>query len=408
VSGDENGSAWGDTRKRRQEDIHLGEPGFLHKVMRRRKLEAVFLFVTSRCNSRCRTCFYHDKLNSGDDLGLGEMERISATAPRFDKLWLSGGEPFLREDLADIVGLFYRNNGIRVVNMPTNGLLEEKIDRIVTRILDECPGLTVHLNFSLDGLGETHDAVRGVPGNFRRTVAAMDRMHRKLCDHPRFLQNVATVITPDARNELLELGAYLLEKGNTDAHFFEICRGNPLDPSIQSMTADQLVSLHRELFPLFDAQADHLFERFNPIQRKLARWYYLGFMKFITELQEANLERPGDWGMTCTAGITTLVIDHNGAFRACEVRPPVGRLQDYDFDVGAVLESEAMRREIHEIGGGRRANCWCTHSCWIMSSLKFSPKTLLFRIPAAHRRSRAWLRDSTALPEVDTVRIEAG
>jgi len=34
-----------------EEDIHQGEPGLLHKLMRRKKLEGFFLFVTSRCNS---------------------------------------------------------------------------------------------------------------------------------------------------------------------------------------------------------------------------------------------------------------------------------------------------------------------------------------------------------------------
>jgi molybdenum cofactor biosynthesis enzyme MoaA len=41
----------------------------------------LFLFVTSRCNLVCRTCFYFDKLNSLDDLTADEIGRISETAP---------------------------------------------------------------------------------------------------------------------------------------------------------------------------------------------------------------------------------------------------------------------------------------------------------------------------------------
>ena len=74
-----------------QEDIHMGEPGFLHKLFRRKRLEGVFLFITGQCNSRCRTCFYHEKLNKNNDLAFDQIRRISETSPRFDKLWLSGG-----------------------------------------------------------------------------------------------------------------------------------------------------------------------------------------------------------------------------------------------------------------------------------------------------------------------------
>jgi molybdenum cofactor biosynthesis enzyme MoaA len=59
--------------------------------VRGRQFNSLFLFITSRCNSLCRTCFYFDKLNSTDDLTPAEIARISETAPPFRKLWLSGG-----------------------------------------------------------------------------------------------------------------------------------------------------------------------------------------------------------------------------------------------------------------------------------------------------------------------------
>jgi len=93
----------------------------------RRQFNSLFLFVTSRCNSLCRTCFFFDKLNSKDDPTNEEIARTSETAPPFRKLWISGGDPFLREGLAEIVAGFVRRNGVRNVNLPTNGLLPEKI-----------------------------------------------------------------------------------------------------------------------------------------------------------------------------------------------------------------------------------------------------------------------------------------
>ena len=77
--------------------------------------------------------------------------------------------------------------------------------------------------------------------------------------------------------------------------------------------------------------------------------------------------------MPCTAG-TPIVIDHNGRLRACRnARHRGGSLHDYDFDVRRALkESEVMRQEVEAIP---KANCWCTHSCFIQeSSGKLSAK----------------------------------
>jgi Fe-coproporphyrin III synthase len=61
-------------------------------------LDTLIFFVTSTCNSKCRTCFYWKELNAHDDLTFAEIERVSETMPPFREIWLSGGEPTLREE----------------------------------------------------------------------------------------------------------------------------------------------------------------------------------------------------------------------------------------------------------------------------------------------------------------------
>ena len=85
-------------------------------------LNTLILFVTSRCNARCETCFYWEELNRPGDLTFEEIEALSAGMPRFHELWLSGGEPMMRPRLAEILGMFYHRNGVRTLNLPTNGL----------------------------------------------------------------------------------------------------------------------------------------------------------------------------------------------------------------------------------------------------------------------------------------------
>ncbi len=366
--------------------------------VRAREFSSLFLFVTSRCNSLCRTCFYFDKLNSPDDLTTPQMERISASAPPFRKLWLSGGEPFLREELAEIVAMFVGRNGVRNVNLPTNGLLPEKIFRSVDRMLELCPDVSIDLNFSLDGLANTHDAIRGVPNNFKKTLATMEEAERRYRGVRRLRRNVLTVITRENYNEIVGLGLHLMENARIDGQYFEVVRGAAPDASLKILTREGVAALHRRLMPFHRRYADKLFEHLAPGVRHFAKMFYLGNLRFHFDLHEQCLESPKKWPMACTAGETSIVIDHNGRFRACEMRGIVGNLADFDYDVRRALASEAMQEEV---GAIPKANCWCTHSCFIQDSSKFQPSVQLFHIPWAWFRQRI-----DRLPEMPAAELE--
>src|SRR5579863_3349720 len=97
-----------------------------HSLGRKKRLGTLIFFVTSVCNARCRTCFYWQELNQRGDLTWAEIEMLSRSMPPFTDLWLSGGEPMLRRDLTRIIRLFCETNGVRWINLPTNGLLPER------------------------------------------------------------------------------------------------------------------------------------------------------------------------------------------------------------------------------------------------------------------------------------------
>lgn len=387
-------------------DAATGEPGYFNKLIRRKKLESVFLFITSKCQSKCRTCFNHANLNRDDDLTFEQMKTISETAGPFDKLWLSGGEPYLRKDMVDIIAIFHENNGVKTINLPTNGLAKDNIVRMTGELLDRCPKLTIHLNFSLDGLGKTHDNIRGVPGNFLKTVDTIETVRELYGERKNLMVNIATVITSEAYDQMLELAGYIAQKGLCDLHIHEVLRGDLPDPDLKVISLDQVKKLNAELSPVMDLGAKRLFKDLKQ-GKKIARLTYIGIMSFMEMIKEQNHEGPSHWGMKCTAGDTTFVIDANGDFRSCEMRPPIGNLKDYDFNLQAAYDSSVMKREVYEIGGGVRANCWCTHGCWITSSLKFSPWSILVRLPLAYRRKEKMIKTMPPLPVVDIEAIEA-
>lgn len=378
----------------------MGIPLFQYArdLVRPKELESVFLFVTSSCNSLCRTCFYWEELNQGRDLSFEQIATLSRTAPPFHKLWISGGEPFLRKELAEIIELFYVNNGMRHVNLPTNGLLPKQLGSVVERVLERCPELTVDLNFSLDGLANTHDAIRGVPNNFEKTLATMRLAEERWRGERRLRRNVVSCITTENYRELVALGLKMMRETESDGHYFEIIRGDPMDPELKRLEPAELEQLHRRLMWFHEQYAEGLFAHLGWASRRLAKMYYLGNIKLHFDLHQQNHYSNRAWPMPCTAGETTIVIDHDGSFRSCEMRGKLGTLADFGFDLGAALDSRQMRQEIADIP---QAQCWCTHSCFIHTSTKFSPKVMLFHIPWAYLKQR-WER----LPESELAEFE--
>ena len=149
----------------------------IRSTRREKRLGTVILFVTSRCNSFCRTCFYHEELNHPGDMSLSQIAKLSRTMPPITDLWLSGGEPTLRRDLSAIIDTFISNNGVQRLIVPTNGLVKGRVYEIVDRTL-ACHPIHLYLNVALDGYGATHDRIRGVPGHWKRRSTASARWLR--------------------------------------------------------------------------------------------------------------------------------------------------------------------------------------------------------------------------------------
>jgi len=107
------------------------------------------------------------RLNSSkNELTLEEIKRFlaSKTLKNLVILSLTGGEPFLRDDIADIAIVASEMiPQLRDFRVATNGTLTEKITSAIETVLTETD-LDVSIKLSLDGFEETHDKVRRVPG----------------------------------------------------------------------------------------------------------------------------------------------------------------------------------------------------------------------------------------------------
>lgn len=130
------------------------------------KRPVVIWNVTQRCNLKCRHC-YADATPKAttNELSYLEAKDMLEDLAQFGSpaILFSGGEPFLRSDLVDLVH-FATRMGLRAV-ISSNGTL---ITKKRAEELKEA-GLS-YIGISLDGLGQTHDQFRGVEGAFQKAL----------------------------------------------------------------------------------------------------------------------------------------------------------------------------------------------------------------------------------------------
>ena len=148
--------------------------------------------VTNRCNSRCKTCHIHQ--NKSEELGLDEWRQVFQSLGKAP-FWttFSGGEPFLRSDFFELVRSLCEHCRPSVINIPTNGLLSDPIPAVVKQITDYCRRAQIIINVSLDGIGENHDAIRGVPGNYEKALQTLKDLKRLTA--PNLSLGIHTVIS---------------------------------------------------------------------------------------------------------------------------------------------------------------------------------------------------------------------
>ena len=106
-------------------------------------------------------------------------------------------------DLAEIVASAYEHCRPLAITIPTNGLLGDRIAETCDRIAAACPQSNVGINLSLDEVGERHDQIRGVPGNWEKamgTWAALKQLRR-----PNLTLSIHTVISRHNVQRLTEI-----------------------------------------------------------------------------------------------------------------------------------------------------------------------------------------------------------
>ena len=332
---------------------------------KRRPVHYTF-FLTKRCNAKCPFCFYLSEkdgpADTADELSLDEIRKVSSSMG--DLLWLafSGGEIFLRDDLVEITMVFYRTNRPSIILLPTNGLMPGVIREKVGTILKSCPNSMVVVKLSLEGTEGMNDSIRG-EGSFKKTMETYSALGQLLDEYPNFELGINTVFcsrNQDSMDKLIEL-VNGMEKIKT--HTVSLIRGNIADKGLKEVDMEKY-------YDTVNKMAVNLRERTSSVYRfrgaKLKAAQDILQRSLIYETYTRNRQM-----VPCHAGRLNLVVSETGDVYPCELlEKKLGNIREIEYDIKKLLKSRQARETIRSI---RKDGCFCTHECYFMTNILFSP-----------------------------------
>lgn len=281
-------------------------------------------------------------------------------------LWLafSGGEIFLREDLADVAATFYRKNKPAIMLFPTNGLLPEVIREKTERILKDCPKSIITVKLSLDGLYERHDETRNTPGSFDKAMQT-HRLLAELVDrYPNFELGVNTVFCSENQDEMDGIMDFVKGMRNIRTHTLSLVRGNLLDKSFKQVDRQKYRKAIERLECNLKDGSSKVY-RFRGGRVKAAQDILQRRLIHRTEQEKRRV-------IPCYAGRLNVVLRENGDVFPCEILAgKMGNIRDSGYDINRVLKTAAAADIIRSVGN---KECYCTHECYFITNILFNPR----------------------------------
>ncbi len=227
----------------------------------------LILYPTNRCNLNCRQCPVNKMIDN--DLSMIEIEKVASWD--VTKIGILGGEPYMRDDLEDIVEAF----GNRPVTIYTNGLLVEEENVIPD----------VNYCISIDGGRKNHNYWRG-EGTWQKAINTLEMLSTKQENNIRSLW-IRMTYTNDNWRDIGTLYKKAKELGNVNLLLHPNVgeHNDPLDEEIQL-----------ELFKMAAEEKDIEMVILQP-----HFWHFCGYKE-----------------STCPAGIHRIAVDENGRVKPCQ------------------------------------------------------------------------------------------
>lgn len=332
----------------------------------------LILYVTNDCWMKCSHCFYNDEFKktygiSGKLLTFEEYKKIALSVKSIYYLSITGGEPFMREDIEDIIKLFTLTRKVKRYQMPTSGYDTELILGKTSRILRENPEVPFRIHVSIDGDEETHDKIRNRKGAFRSAIETISGLRKLKKKFSHFDVSIATTISlrnQDIISSINDISENVLPDGEW---CINLCRGAGKDDGTETdpakyMTAHDLID-KRIKRNEYKGYSGHATAKWLTAKNAARR-------RIIYRIAENDYKGGG-----CAAGSILGVIYPDGSVYPCELLSKrFGNVRDFDYNFPALWNSEkadVAREWIQD------TMCLCTHECTLSASFLLQPRTWL-------------------------------
>ena len=329
----------------------------------------LILFVTARCNARCKHCFYWEEIESSKaqlEMKIADFNKI-AKSLNLIYLSIGGGEPFIRNDLPEIIKCFYEKSNLQYCNIVTNGFYTERTIRDVKEIRKLCPSIKLKIQISIDDFEEEHDENRKVEGIYMNAINTLKQLS-KIRESDNYLNiDIATCMTKTNKERITQLYDHLRGGNNFDDYQILYPRGNAKDEHEKEVDADEwwesLQHIQKRSF-----QKNH-----NPIIPAVNRIAKQGIYKFL---------KSGVQSWDCLAGRKFISITEQGVLQPCEVLNQIepeldsdmAILKNYDFNVRKALDSKKALETTNWI---KKNKCSCSFECAASCNVAFTKKEAL-------------------------------
>lgn len=307
--------------------------------------------ITYKCNSKCVMCKIWDIYGKNPslvkrELTISEIQEFFSDSHFFKSLGfvqLTGGEPFLRKDLVDIVQSIHDCKKDCTIYIATNGFLTKQILTSVEEILSFHQNLIVGV--SLDGIGNTHDKMRGAKGSFRKTTSTLDLLHKNFPDLP--LQITMTVAPINFR-DILQVYEYAKDRA--------LLRINVVNKAKFYQNLEEQYIFSEADIEWMESSFRRIGKKINSQKGKTASILESLWLKGNIEYIRNKNKRL----IPCSASFTRFFLDPYGEVYPCLIfNEKMGNIREKRIkDIWFSERASIIRRKIKQ---NKCPNCWIAH-----------------------------------------------
>lgn len=299
--------------------------------------------VTYQCNSRCTMCNiwqidYTDGKLRSQELTAHDLERVFSDQTMFENvtdIGLTGGEPMLHPNLDEIARFYLKRFPKARISVNTNALQPEKCVSVLKSILQGEPNPNrFRVSFSLDGVDDVHDSIRGIPGNYKKVLKNLRLVREAKLD----IELAFTMtLLPENYNQILSVWRLADEEGVGFSFSFPQTSGSFYQNESTQFKFDEMMlnEVQRQVTEI---------QKSSPI---FNNFYYDGMVGYQRDPHEV---------VRCYAGRNSFFLDPTGNIYSCILLDkPFGNVKEHSFlDVWTGEKAEEIRRWIWKT----HCNCW--------------------------------------------------